>query len=64
MKYYSDDDDQNKYPDCYKLLADFEERKVYTKCGDSYYDYSIDFDEFIKFAKHIEEYDKELNKGK
>ena len=48
--------------DEYILEADYAKREVTTNCGDSYYDLTIDFDDFIKFAKHIEEKDK-YNKG-
>lgn len=47
--------------DCYLLIADFENREVRTNCGDFYYDYGIGFDDFVKFAKHIEKQDKRLN---
>ena len=49
--------------DCYVLKADYDKREVTSNCGDSYYDISIDFDDFIKFAKHIEEKDNIYNKG-
>ena len=35
------------------LWADFKEGRVYTNCSDSYYNYSIPFDDFIKFAEFI-----------
>ena len=35
------------------LWADFEEGYVNTNCADYYYDYSISFDDFIKFAEFI-----------
>lgn len=35
------------------LWADFEEGCVCTNCADNYYDYSISFDDFIKFAEFI-----------
>lgn len=35
------------------LLADFENGWVVTNCADHYYDYSISFDDFIKFAEFI-----------
>lgn len=55
FKLYDDDEDAEKYQDCYILKADFDKKEVTTNCGDFYYDYSISFDDFIKFAKHIEE---------
>lgn len=36
------------------LLADFKEGYVHTNCADYYYNYSITFDDFIKFAEFIE----------
>ena len=53
-------DDQDL--DEYILEADYAKREVTTNCGDSYHDLTIDFDDFIKFAKHIEEKDN-INKG-
>ena len=35
------------------LCADFKEGCVYTNCADDYYNYSISFDDFIKFAEFI-----------
>lgn len=35
------------------LYANFEDGCVNTHCGDFYYDYSIPFDDFIKFAEFI-----------
>ena len=35
------------------LWADFKEGRVYTNCADYYYNYSISFDDFIKFAEFI-----------
>ena len=49
--------------DEYILEADYAKREVTTNCGDSYYDLTIDFDDFIKFAKQIEEKDNIYNKG-
>ena len=43
------------------LRADFKECCVHTNCADYYYDYSISFDDFIKFADFIK---KEKNNGK
>ena len=43
-----------KDEDTYLLVADFKEKEVRTNCGDFYYDYSISFDDFIKFAHFIE----------
>lgn len=56
-------DEESKDRDSYILIADYDKREVTTNCGDFYYDLSIDFDDFIKFAKHIEEQDKILNRG-
>ena len=53
-----DDEDLDEYI----LKADFDNREVTTNCGESYYDLTIDFDDFINFAKHIKEKDK-YNKG-
>ena len=55
FKLYDEDEDAEKYPTCYALKADFDKKEVTTNCGDFYYDYSINFDDFLKFAKHIEE---------
>lgn len=52
VKFYFDEDDA-KYPSCYKLLIDFDKREVTTNCGDFYYDYSIGFDDIIKVAEYI-----------
>lgn len=43
------------------LRADFKNGCVYTNCADYYYDYSISFDAFIKFAEFIK---KEQKNGK
>lgn len=43
------------------LWADFEEGCVHTNCADYYYNYSISFDDFIKFAEFIK---KERKDGK
>ena len=64
FKLYTDKEDAEKYPTCYVLIADFKERKITTNCGDYYYDYEFSFDDFIKFAKAVEEQDKIYNKGK
>lgn len=56
---YSDDEDAEKDKDSYLLIADFDKKEVTTNCGDFYYDYSISFDDFIKFARYIEERKKE-----
>lgn len=61
MKLYIDED-TDRYS--YLLKADFDQREVTTNCGDSYNDISISFDDFIKFAKAIEEQDKIYNKEK
>ena len=58
-KLYYDEEDLDEYI----LKADYDKREVTSNCGDSYYDISIDFDDFIKFAKLIEEKDKIYNKG-
>lgn len=62
IKFYNDEEDEQKHSDCYQLIADFDKREVSTNCGDFYYDLSFSFDDFIKFAKHIEEQDKIYNK--
>ena len=56
------DDEEAKDSDSYSLIADFDKRVVSTNCGDFYYDYDISFDDFLKFAKHIEKEDKIYNK--
>lgn len=43
------------------LWADFKEGLVHTNCADSYYNYFISFDDFIKFAEFIK---KERKDGK
>lgn len=58
------DDEEDSNSSCYLLIADYDTREVSTNCGDFYYDLSIGFDDFIKFAKHIEEQDKIYNKDK
>ncbi len=62
IKFYQDEEDAQKCPSCYQLIADFDKREVSTNCGDFYYDLSFSFDDFIKFAKHVEEQDKIYNK--
>lgn len=52
-------EDDNEF-ESYLLLADFKEREVRTNCGDFYYDYSISFDDFIKFAHLIENQERKL----
>lgn len=64
IKFYQDEEDEQKYPDCYHLIADFDKREISTNCGDFYYDLTFSFDDFIKFAKHVEEQDKIYNKRK
>lgn len=61
FKFHDQDEDAEKYKSLYVLAADFKNRIVMTNCGDFYYDYSIDFDDFIKFAKYIEDTDRKLN---
>lgn len=56
---FNNDEDAEKDIDDYLLMADFNKKEVRTNCGDSYYDISLSFDDFIKFAKHIEERLKE-----
>lgn len=51
----------DKYGDEVLLWADFENGCVHTNCADYYYNYSISFDDFIKFAEFIK---KERNYGK
>lgn len=64
FKLYSDEEDAENYPTSYVLMADFKKRQITTNCGDYYYDFEFSFDDFIKFAKAIEEQDKIYNKGK
>lgn len=45
------------------LLADFKEGYVYTNCADYYYNYSIPFDDFIKFAECIKKERKDGTKA-
>lgn len=61
-KFYIDDEENN--PECYLFKADFDTREVTTNCGDSYYDVTVPFDDFIKFAKALEGKDETYNKGK
>lgn len=51
----------DKYGDDVLLWADFKEGCVCTNCADDYYNYSISFDDFIKFAEFIK---KECKDGK
>lgn len=51
----------DKYGDDVLLWADFKNGCVCTNCADYYYDYSIPFDDFIKFAEFIK---KERKDGK
>lgn len=37
------------------LYADFDEKEIGTNCADSYYNYAIPMDEFLKFADRIRE---------
>ena len=60
IKFYYDEEERNS--DNYILIADFDKRVVTTNYGDFYYDYDISFDDFLKFAKHIEKEDKIYNK--
>lgn len=43
----------DEFGDDVLLWADFKEGCVYTNCADGYYNYSISFDGFIKFAEFI-----------
>lgn len=56
------DDEEAKDSDSYTLIADFDKRVVSTNCGDFYHDYDISFDDFLKFARHIEKEVKIYNK--
>ncbi len=62
VRFFSDDEINN--PFCYLLKASLDTRTVTTNCGDFYYDISIDLDDFIKFAKEVEERDKIYNKDR
>ena len=46
------------------LWADFKEGYVHTNCADYYYNYSISFDDFIKFAEFIKKERKDGTKAK
>lgn len=59
IKFYQD---EQKNSECYQLIADFDKREITTNCGDFYYDLTFNFDDFIKFANHIEEQDKIYNR--
>ena len=50
-----DDEDEKEdyYKTCYLFYINFDEEEVETNCGDSYYDYSISFDNLIKLADYI-----------
>lgn len=54
--------EKKKYGDDVLLWADFKKGCVNTNCADDWYDYSIPFDDFIKFAEFIkkerEKYEK------
>lgn len=43
----------NEFGDEVLLRADFKDGYVDTNCADYYYNYSISFDDFIKFAEFI-----------
>ena len=45
--------EKDKYGDEVLLWADFKDGYVHTNCADYYYNYSISFDDFIKFAEFI-----------
>jgi hypothetical protein len=61
MRFYQDKEDEQEYPDCYQLIADFDKREISTNCGDYYYDLTFNFDDFIRFAEHVKEQDKIYN---
>lgn len=52
----------DKYGDDVLLWADFKKGCVYTNCADDYYNYSITFDDFIKFAEFIKKTREEYGK--
>lgn len=52
-----------KYGDEVLLWADFKEGCVCTNCADGYYNYSISFDDFIKFADFIKKVVKDFHKN-
>lgn len=47
---------------CMQIMP--KEEIVMTDCGDTYYDYSIDFDTFLEIADKIKEIRKEKKNGK
>ena len=61
-KLFTSEEPTSSNSDDYILIADFDKRVVSTNCGDFYYDYDISFDDFLKFARHIEKQDKIYNK--
>ena len=64
-KLYSDDGVSNEIDgECYLFYADLHKGFVMTNCGDSYYDYDISFDDFIKFADFIREHRKDNHDNK
>lgn len=53
---------KDEYGDEVLLWADFKEGYVNTNCADYYYNYSISFDDFIKFAEFIKKERKDETK--
>lgn len=60
-KFYGKDEDaeEDKSHTAYLFLINFDTEEVETNGGDSYYDYSISFDNIIKLADYIKANRKE-----
>lgn len=54
--------EKDEYGDEVLLWADFKDGYVHTNCADYYYNYSISFDDFIKFAEFIKKERKDGTK--
>lgn len=52
----------DKFGDEVLLWADFKEGCVHTNCADYFYNYTIPFDDFIKFAEFIKKTREEYGK--
>ena len=57
------DNDEDNNTNTVLLYANFEDKTISTNCGDFYYDYSISFEDFIKFAHFIEKTMNDLEKA-